>query len=351
MFQRAMERMGAFRRERRKRGTRRRPDGVRLHPEVLEDRRLLCTVSTDCIIQSGADIDITGTSGSDRITLYNGDGGLLVGFRDGTTGTTNEHGPYYSSSSITINAGDGDDDVSTATNVSQSVTINGGSGRDYLAGGGQDDIINGEDGDDNIHGAGGNDTLDGGAGDDEIRGREGNDTINGGDDNDDISGGSGEDLINGDNGVATAGGNDRIAGGNGNDIIRGNGGADNINGEVGSDIVLGEDGNDTVMGSQGNDILIGGNGGDNHQGDGGDDVLAGGDTTLTDTQLESIRTELNSSNDVTTKHTNIQAILNSSLSEDNAIDGHTGHIGADLVVAHPSDRNYSITGDDTLTIL
>ena len=363
MFQRAIEGMKALRADSKKRRARRQRDSVKLRPEALEDRRLLCTVSTTCITQTGSELVINGTAEDDRIILYAGDGGLVVSYQDGSAGTTNEHGPYYYLSNITINGLAGDDVITASTNVSQTMTLNGGDGNDYLAGGGQDDLINGDDDDDDIHGANGNDTLNGGNGDEEIRGREGDDTIQGNAGEDDISGGDGNDTIYGDDmGAQTTGDDDRIDGGTGDDLLHGNGGNDNISGGSGADILVGDDGNDDLYGRQGNDVIIGGAQGDNLQGNGGHDVLAGGDygAGLTDSVLDSYRAEMASANTPATKHSNIQmgaglatAPLDSSnlIDDGDTIDGHTSGIGADLTVAHQEDRNYRITGDDTITVI
>ena len=85
-----------------------------------------------------------------------------------------------------VNAGDGDDRITVAKEVSVAVTMRGGAGADTLLGGsGPDKLIGGE----------GNDRLVGGRGDDLIYGGEGKDVLIGGPGDDVLRGGYGEDTL------------------------------------------------------------------------------------------------------------------------------------------------------------
>jgi hemolysin type calcium-binding protein len=96
-----------------------------------------------------------------------------------------------------VNAGDGDDYVHVARQVTVPVTMRGGAGEDVLVGGsGADKLIGGS----------GNDRLIGGRGDDQLYGGTGDDTL---------IGGPGDDLLNGSSGM------DTLLGGPGNDELRG----------------------------------------------------------------------------------------------------------------------------------
>ena len=178
--------------------------------------------------------------------------------------------------SLTVNAGDGNDFVLGSLDLDESIlgndgddTITSQGGNDTLDGGNGDDVVNGGAGDDSISGGDGTDLLTGDAGDDTINGGDGNDTINGSTGNDSIFGDDGFDLINGNTG------DDVIEGGSGNDTINGNDGDDDIMGRVGDDSLNGNAGNDTVSGNFGNDTVNGNDGDDNLNGGIGDDVLSG----------------------------------------------------------------------------
>ena len=109
----------------------------------------------------------------------------------------------------------GHDILITTSNVTQSMTIDGGSGNDLLTGGGGRDVITGGAGHDTLWGDGGDDVLLGGTGNDDLFGGSGNDVLVGGDGNDILSGGSGRDLLIGSQD------NDDIEGGDGEDILIG----------------------------------------------------------------------------------------------------------------------------------
>ncbi len=120
-------------------------------------------------------------------------------------------------------------------------------------------------------------SLDGGDGDDQIvlnetvtvpsylYGNNGNDKMIGGNGNDTLSGGAGKDTI---------------YGGLGDDRLGGNGGHDREYGEAGKDRLYGGDGNDYLDGGSSTDRLWGEAGNDNLYGQGGDDYLYAKDSAL-----------------------------------------------------------------------
>ena len=96
----------------------------------------------------------------------------------------------------------------------------------------------------------------------------GGDVIGNGDDS--IDGNGGDDTIDG--GL----GNDTINGGNNDDSIDGNDGQDQLNGDAGQDTLNGGNDNDTLGGGDDNDLLNGDAGQDVLNGDAGQDTLNGG---------------------------------------------------------------------------
>ena len=230
------------------------------------------------------------------------------------------------SGTITVNGGDGNDQISAAT-LNLSVTIDGGVGADQLTGGGGDDVLSGRGGNDTLSGGGGNDTLFGGSGSDRLTGGDGDDRLNGqGGSKDILTGGLGDDTLDGGAGVdrvvefpagdadvrttrLTGVGDDRLNGierillsGNngpnrfdasafsvggleevvffgfgGDDELIGSSGHDRINGGPGNDILRGRRGNDRLLGGSGSDTLDGGEGNDRVFGQGGSgDAVTGG---------------------------------------------------------------------------
>src|SRR6266581_1015626 len=136
---------------------------------------------------------------------------------------------------------------------------------------------------DTIYAGAGNDFVAAEAGDDYVDGGSGNDEIIGHDGNDTLFGGSGDDLIAGDTlqgDIAhpidpSLHGDDYLDGGDGNDELVGNGGSDILFGGAGNDRLFGDD--DTVpVAYQGDDYLDAGDGDDYLEGFGGNDELLGG---------------------------------------------------------------------------
>ena len=136
--------------------------------------------------------------------------------------------------------------------LSNSYSIDGGSGDDTMEGGDKNDYL---------HGSTGNDELYGGNGKDNLKGGSDNDTLFGGDGDDSLHGWAGEDWLKGDEG---------------NDLLEGQNDKDTLDGGQGDDTLDGGESNDILHGQDGNDSLIGGDGSDRLHGHGGDDTLEGG---------------------------------------------------------------------------
>ncbi|MHC4875658.1 MAG: Ig-like domain-containing protein [Planctomycetota bacterium] len=244
--------------------------------------------------------DVSGSS----VTVNLGDGAdelTATGLDSGFAGT------------LTVNAGSGDDNINLSA-ISANAAIFGHGGDDTLAGGSGNDLIVGNSGDDEVSGGAGDDAVLGGAGRDTVSGGAGNNRVDGngtsldvmredvegtvvltstmltwdtgsnsifniesvelrGSDNDDSIDASAFTLF----GI-------RIEGGDGNDAITGTALNDVIFGDSddpaastgGNDFVLAGSGNDIVFGGAGNDNLIGNAGQDQLNGNDGNDRLRGG---------------------------------------------------------------------------
>jgi Ca2+-binding RTX toxin-like protein len=140
-------------------------------------------------------------------------------------------------------------------------------------------------GDDVVFGGSGADTIGGGAGDDLIYGGAGDDFIEFGTGNDTVFGGDGNDIIDDNTSPNSTTGNTLIYGGAGNDTIWHGGGADTVYGGDGNDYIddhsadiagasslFGGAGDDTIWGGLGRDTLDGGTG--------NDEIRAGSDADL-----------------------------------------------------------------------
>ncbi|WP_254512565.1 calcium-binding protein [Anatilimnocola floriformis] len=177
--------------------------------------------------------------------------------------------------------GDAGDDSLQIVNTTQSATIDGGAGQDYISGSLGDDTLIGGTGADQINGSGGNNTVYGDTiagetaldGDDVLSTLGGNDIVYGGGGNDQISLGDGNDYANG------GSGNDVLQGSDGNDRLYGGTGNDNLSGGDGDDLLVGNAGNDQLVGGSGRDVLIGGAGADTLSGGNDDDALIARGTT------------------------------------------------------------------------
>ena len=167
---------------------------------------------------------------------------------------------------LTIRAGNGNDTINVAPDVTVRLTLEGGDGNDTIRGGGGNDTIRGGGGDDTIEAAGGNDTVWGGAGRDYLNGSLGNDRL---------YGGIGDDVVYGGDG------NDSIQGNAGDDYLDGSRGNDNVLGGAGRDVLSGGLGDDTLRGGNGNDVLYAGGGTDRLYGDRGSNTLYAQSTDTT----------------------------------------------------------------------
>lgn len=237
-------------------------------------------------------VRVTGTSGTDRLTIGQNVNDLLV-ITDGLASLTVEDTvsvvevltgaggdritlgdiDRVTLSSLRLDGQAGPDriDASGARLGFVRVRVSGGDGDDVLIGSGDAETLSGGDGMDRIEGRGGNDRLDGNAGIDTLIGGDGDDTLNGGTGNDSLDGSFGNDSL--------LGGNDRdtLIGDEGDDTLQGGLGDDLLNGGAGNDSLLGQDGRDTLLGAGGRDVLDGGKNNDHLRGHAGADTLRGDD--------------------------------------------------------------------------
>jgi VCBS repeat-containing protein len=218
-------------------------------------------------IDEDDNLQVVGTPGNDRIVVsaYHG---IQIRLNNVLIGTFNFTGD------LIIRSGDGDDTISVSSSANIPVTMYGGEGNDYLAGGLQGDKLFGE---------AGNDRLLGGSGADELDGGDDNDTLSGAAGNDTLLGGAGRDSLNGDAGDDSLEGgedNDTLNAGLGRDLLFGNEGDDRLDGGAGVDALVGGDGSDLMYGRDGNDVLIGGLHYDTLYGGTGADLLIGDSTTI-----------------------------------------------------------------------
>jgi Ca2+-binding RTX toxin-like protein len=266
----------------------------RLSLESLEDRRLL-SVSPNQIRLSNANLQITGGSEADSVTVSEPTAGtinvefvsggetLSVNFDKSQVQTIyfygNEGNDTFRNTTDLVARASGHGGNDTLVGGSAADVLDGGEGDDNLDGGdGADklyggtgaDNVNGGTGDDSLWGGAGDDTLSGGDGVDRILGEEGNDTISGNKGDDTLSGGEGNDNLSGDEG------NDLVTGGLGDDTLWGRTGNDRLFGEAGVDTLMGDDGLDELSGGDESDLLYGGNDNDKIDGDSGDDWIYGG---------------------------------------------------------------------------
>ncbi len=196
---------------------------------------------------------------------------------------------------ITGNLGGGDDEFFGGEGPS---VVHGGGGNDYLVGAAGNDTLFGDDGNDTFLGHAGNDKYDGGAGDDVIGLTKGvtNDDDPG---DDDYRGGTGSDTLvldghaagmaisideianDGSSGEADNVHNDieLIRATNKNDVFNGGPGVDKFEGNAGDDTIHGGAGDDDLYGGGGDDKVYGDDGNDKVQGANGADTVDGGSGT------------------------------------------------------------------------
>ena len=231
-----------------------------LRVESLEPRRLL-SVSQILFDAEAAQITISGTSGSDQVTVsYLAPDLINVKVKSGDV-SQNVQFPVSSVVAVSFTGEDGNDTFLNTTDV-RSIVF-GGAGDDVLTGGSGDDELNGGDGIDRLSGQDGDDMLRGNTGNDLLYGNGGIDNLKGDEDHDQLFGGEG---------------NDFLTGAEGNDSLWGASGDDHLLGGDGDDILVGQEGNDYLNAGLGNDLLIGGMGADNLDGMAGNDLLIGGTT-------------------------------------------------------------------------
>jgi Ca2+-binding RTX toxin-like protein len=268
--------------------------------ERLEHRQLLTVILSQGVLQ------IAGTSGNDAIGVSLAGRDVVVTLNGSEDARFDADGREGTLSRLSINAGDGDDQVSVSTDLLFPTTIFGGSGDDTLRGGNDNDSILSGLGDDILSGGAGNDTLRGQGGHDRLVGAIGDDLLDGGAGYDVAVPGRGRDTISGGAGArdrvdyshetkpvtlsidgfandGTRGENDNIlpdvedlTGGKGSDRISGNSSDNILEGRAGNDTITGVDGNDSLIGGTGHDNLNGGGGQDTVQPGLGIDIVAGG---------------------------------------------------------------------------
>jgi len=251
--------------------------------EVLEDRRLLASITYDSLTQQ---VVMSGDDTDDyAYVLPAGDGQVV--FRIETTDDEDVERIYTELQvlEVVFMGKEGNDEFDNRTSIRSLAFggpgddgLNGGSGDDELDGGPGADRLSGNLGNDVLVGGDGHDRIMGGDGDDFLQGDAGDDRLYGDDGQDQLSGGDGEDRLYGDAGADLIFGGDatdRMYGGGGNDVMYGNAGDDRMYGDDGNDQMYGDEGLDYLFGGAGDDELHGGDAYDRLYGDTGNDRLSG----------------------------------------------------------------------------
>jgi Ca2+-binding RTX toxin-like protein len=176
--------------------------------------------------------EFNGTTNDDAYTVREDTNGDVVVRNDGTS-TDYTLSAADATLGVTINTGDGKDNLTVDASVTLDLTINSGAG---------DDVVN-------ASRARGAMTINGGADHDILTGGRGDDDIDGGDGEDRITGGDGHDSLRG------GGDRDYLAGGDGRDQLLGGGGDDEIHGGDNEDFIMGNDGIDEIFGDRGSDAI------------------------------------------------------------------------------------------------
>ena len=152
-------------------------------------------------------LTIAGTNGPDQVTieLRSDLRTLVVGF--GGDGSNDQKFDRNTFSAINVFLRGGNDrfSVSGAPFSDERLTVDAGDGDDNVQTGAGNDVIIGGDGNDIINSGGGNDTIDSGAGADQVTGGTGTDTAFLGSESDSFvwNPGDGSDFVHGDGGVDT----------------------------------------------------------------------------------------------------------------------------------------------------
>jgi Ca2+-binding RTX toxin-like protein len=271
-------------------------------------------------------VEVNGGGGSETFTVAPGATAGRISFNRTSAPAFNVD--IGTAERLDLNAGGGDDSMTSTTGTGFFLDLDGGPGNDTLDGGDDPDLLTGGDGNDRLIGdnnaAGTRDTAQGGAGDDTLvwNPGDGDDTNDGGDGTDtiEVNGGSGGEVFtvapsttagriafnrtgptppgpfNLDIGTAerldlNAGGGDDsmtsttgtgffldLDGGDGNDTLDGGDDADLLTGAAGNDRLIGDNNpagtRDNAQGGAGDDTMVW-NPGD------GDDINEGGDGTDT----------------------------------------------------------------------
>jgi Ca2+-binding RTX toxin-like protein len=172
-----------------------RPISNRAAVETLEGRRLFAATVVSAVVVDGM-LEVTGTNKSDDISIEmapgNNTGLLQVKSKNTVVGEFDTVATPLTG--IHVKAGNGNDQVVVFSDVLIAAHLEGGNGKDVLAGGGADDVVDGGNGNDQVAGGDGNDVVTGGNGKDDVDGGVGNDTVTGGKGKDHVVGGAGADI-------------------------------------------------------------------------------------------------------------------------------------------------------------
>ncbi len=209
---------------------------------------------------SGSLLTVTGSKGSDHITVACRNGAAKVNGKDPRTGAiacskvsevdvvSGAGNDRVDLSGVGPDNGFGQRDLPGGFGHGTGAAADLGAGNDRYAGGASafnlvlagagNDRLTGGRVRDSLQGGGGDDTVAAGAGRDILLGNAGNDKLNGGADDDLLSGNAGDDLLIGGAGADLLGGGagmDRLFGGPGPDQLIGGAGKDRLNGGPGND--------------------------------------------------------------------------------------------------------------------
>jgi serralysin len=174
---------------------------------------------------SGGVLTVTGTSAADKFSIIHSGTSYTV-TRNGTATTL----AGSEVTRISLDGGDGDDQIVLNDTVTVPAYLYGNLGNDKIIGGHANDTLSGGAGKDTIYGGLGDDRLGGNGGHDREYGEAGKDRLYGGDGNDYLDGGSSMDRLWGE------AGNDNLYGQGGNDYLYAKDSAlDTVYGGTGSD--------------------------------------------------------------------------------------------------------------------
>ncbi|MFI5378326.1 MAG: right-handed parallel beta-helix repeat-containing protein, partial [Tepidisphaerales bacterium] len=190
----------------------------------------------------------------------------------------------YNFQHITVNTHNGDDTVQFGSINQQTshllgTTINAGDGNDNITGTFRPDSITTGNGNDNILGLMGDDSITVGNGKDTVQGGTGNDLINTGGGQSEVHLGDGNNTVfvgNGGNLITSGNGNNTVTGGSGGDKYHMGDGANHIMAGDGPDVIYVGQGNNYVSTGAGNDVVFAGDGNNTIGGGSGNDQLNAG---------------------------------------------------------------------------